>query len=42
MRRRILTAATLLVATLALAACDVAHDPHVIGYGTSYDQGGGT
>ena len=42
MRSRILTTATLLLALLALAACGVTGDRGMIGYGSSYDQGGGT
>ncbi len=43
MRLRTPTVILLLLAGLALAACGMAPAaPHSIGYGTTYDQGGGT
>ena len=40
--RRFLTATMLFIALLGLAACGLQDDRAVIGYGSSYDQGGGT
>ena len=40
--RRFLTATTLLIALLGLAACGLPADRAPVGYGSGYDQGGGT